>query len=650
MASGEFTWMIVDSSVKKISARALQYHDSVQNVQFSQSGQLETIGEGAFSGCFKLRTMNEFPSTLLKIDDNAFEYCHALEGVLDFHEGLVSIGKSAFLACYKIHTIKVRSPRTILGSEAFSRCVSLKNVELPQGLQEIAEYLFADCMFLEHLKIPSTVQRIRKGAFTGCSNLLELQLPDHLKVIEYRTFRFCASLRHLRIPPNVTKIEFAAFTMCPRLLSLEIPEGLEVIQPVRDGVQEESDEDEEEQPEECSDSIPIQGCSLLRNFVIPPKQEPWSSDCESVLEGLEFNHIVDTLDELVGKLKHRFDHLPLHRVCYYQSYYPLQEAMARLQQAIHDDSSAGSKVDDFGMTPLHILSLSQAPKLSLIQLLIKSESNDILFMKDKFKSFPADYLCANHSREAISVVRAVLTDRIEWLGLSQLRVNLKTSLDEALDGEYSSRRSSIWRLCSELVKNERMEAISLLELALWKAKMTDEQSKRFNEQSLDGARSAKKQRVEKLQVDRRSCRISSGADIVIPNVVHFLGRDKRFDAEEFSYRRKSDDGQDSDIGPESDGGQVSDDHSESDERPESDIESEAFDGQRSYDGPESDDGREQIDGPASNKGYIVPIANRGLSVGHKLAVGNLENEFYYDYIDKIEIKYLKSVIALGRNQ
>jgi len=57
-------------------------------------------------------------------------------------------------------------------------------------------------------------------------------------------------------------------------------------------------------------------------------------------------------------LKHRFDDLPLHKLCYCQSFYSNLEVMEKLQRILSSDASASEKVDAFGMTPFRILALS----------------------------------------------------------------------------------------------------------------------------------------------------------------------------------------------------------------------------------------------------------------------------------------------------
>ena len=78
-----------------------------------------------------------------------------------------------------------------------------------------------------------------------------------------------------------------------------------------------------------------------------------------VYEDLEEHHRV--LADLVEALKHRFDGLPIHELCYYHSNKSTNETVQRFKhEAVIDE-----KVDEFGMTPFHLLALSQTPSILL---------------------------------------------------------------------------------------------------------------------------------------------------------------------------------------------------------------------------------------------------------------------------------------------
>jgi hypothetical protein len=67
--------------------------------------------------------------------------------------------------------------------------------------------------------------------------------------------------------------------------------------------------------------------------------------------------------------------------------------------------------------------------------------------------------------------------------------------------------------------------MSLLELALWRVKIDERKPVQKQENQLDEEGSSKRPRLDKSQldgVDRQSCRINSGAEVVISNVLPFL--------------------------------------------------------------------------------------------------------------------------------
>jgi len=83
-------------------------------------------------------------------------------------------------------------------------------------------------------------------------------------------------------------------------------------------------------------------------------------------------------------------------------------------------------------------------------------------------------------------------------------------------------------LCFKLATYERLESVSLLELALWKVKIDSRKTAYDTGRQPDEASThPKRPRLEKsnlYHVDRQSCLINSGADVVISNVLPFLDK------------------------------------------------------------------------------------------------------------------------------
>jgi hypothetical protein len=186
-------------------------------------------------------------------------------------------------------------------------------------------------------------------------------------------------------------------------------------------------------------------------------------------------------------------------------------------------------VDCFGMTPFHILALAQTPNLSLFQELLKVNKLDIIRTRDKFGSTPIDYLCLNYtSHSAIvigSLLQMIIVRRLRWLGLVQWKADMLAALDDALAVGWSSRQREIGLLYFKLATYEWLEAISMLELALWKVKIDECKAPAHDTDHERGEEcSPKRPRLDTSHsdcVDRQSCRINSGAEAVISNVLPF---------------------------------------------------------------------------------------------------------------------------------
>eukprot|EP00980_Cylindrotheca_fusiformis_P009428 scaffold2061_cov143-Cylindrotheca_fusiformis.AAC.2 len=144
-------------------------------------------------------------------------------------------------------------------------------------------------------------------------------------------------------------------------------------------------------------SCGISACSSLVNLVLPLHQSIKGfreiATERSFLRRLRaFEPAVDSYDDLVYKLKHRFDNCPLHKLCYYQSYYPLAETMEKFKTLLEADPST-SKKDAFGMTPLGIVGLLQEPNPNMLLALIHAgEKDQIMRVRNSLGHTPMDYL------------------------------------------------------------------------------------------------------------------------------------------------------------------------------------------------------------------------------------------------------------------
>lgn len=399
---------------------------------------------------------------------------------------LIRIGMSAFRGCENINSL-YRLPSGLQTIDAFAFhgcCNGLRHVHLPENLRVIETGAFAQCRSLYNIRIPPRITRIRHGTFKECSSLRSVEMPLTVKQIEEEAFMGCVELINICLPKTITKFDPSAFTNCPKLL-------LQLL-PARSG------------------GISSRGHRNASDSSSPP---------------------------ILAALQDRFDRLPLHELCYYQSYI---DAATLLEDAITEQLYYFDECfDGMGLNPLHILAMSAKPNLNLSKRLMErvEEETEALhqleqdclrflfcfrrvvvssptekvdfFVQDNFDQYPLSYATLNAAPGSTRLMEVLLQPRlareIRGLGLDYYKVDLQNKVHKIIDvlddgGTTESRVDTLSQLSSLLHLYTTKEMLSLLELAVWKSKM-DEQ---------------------RQQCDRNACRTICGADIIIFNVVPFL--------------------------------------------------------------------------------------------------------------------------------
>eukprot|EP00980_Cylindrotheca_fusiformis_P011870 scaffold2818_cov59-Cylindrotheca_fusiformis.AAC.5 len=438
---------------------------------------------------------------ITRIPDKAFQDHQELEEVV-LSSSVQVIGRWAFRGCKKLKSILyqgiekeevgIPSNVNVIEIGAFGGCTSLATLVLNEGLEGVGEYAFSQCKSITEVSIPSTVKVIDNSVFWGCEHLARLGLKEGLERIGKGAFMECFSLSHVRIPQSVNSIADIAFVCCSRLISIELPE-------------------------DCSFKIDLSGCQSLVSlagrssiFCVVGRISmfySWEVDRRQVFQKTKLGSLVDNEADLIRRLNHRFDNSPLNQLCYYQSYHSYEDEMAQLHRLMEDDPlAATTQVDEFGMTPLHILSLSQTLNMDMLLAVMHAGRLDhIIFCKDSFGSTAMDYLCFNRMPTSTEVIRRVLEARFaQLLGLDRsLKSKMLQATNKALKVDWPSRRREVVAIYLKLAKYERKEIFSLVELRLWKTKIDNVTT-------------------QEETVDREFFRVNSGASIVLPHVQPFL--------------------------------------------------------------------------------------------------------------------------------
>ena len=90
-------------------------------------------------------------------------------------------------------------------------------------------------------------------------------------------------------------------------------------------------------------------------------------------------------------MKSRFDGLPIHKLCYYQSYYPTNVTISRLKNIMSESEARPfNNQDCLGMAPLHILACSSEQNLDIYKFVVTIYPNSLI-TEDKWGCLPIFY-------------------------------------------------------------------------------------------------------------------------------------------------------------------------------------------------------------------------------------------------------------------
>ncbi|CAJ1967318.1 unnamed protein product [Cylindrotheca closterium] len=528
---------------------------------------LRQIGQNAFYNCPVLKTIH-LPSSLEEIHDNAFSFCFQLTN-LWFTSSLQMIGENAFFECSKLKSLDLSAcvqlrviaecafqrcirmaiaflPEGLqrIGKQAFSSCIALQKIILPDTVESVGEQAFADCSCLSHLLLSQSMDSIKEATFCGCDALTKVIIPRNVSIIEMDAFAHCdqlervkfvegnkltilgesafvscQSLRHICAPSNLRQIGSFCFANCNNLVSVELPRCLEQV------------------GEEA-----FSHCSTLRNIYFSTSSVHFEGPCLNHCTLLE-----EKCPDEVGRFLFgdRFQGLPMHKMAYlaaHENHDSLVQMGGGSALFLENEESS---VDILGMTPFHILALSERPNQAVFEYILQTLPNSSLIIceKDDFGYTPMELLCSHpyfdESKAKVLLnhcIEITVMERIRWLGLPAWRMLLFLHIDDLFDGQQqqgmqrrlgdesgqvnsSIRVCKLHRLFEALSKYELLESTSLLEMALWKMHLEQLQPSPGDTPTVSVEASGTMPAMSFL---RLTSRIQCKADIVLPNILLFL--------------------------------------------------------------------------------------------------------------------------------
>ncbi len=154
------------------------------------------LSEGIFEGC---DSFEEVTLHTLDIPVSAFRNCRHLKKVHNIDK-VCSIGSNAFSGCLSLEEVDLRCLKRI-SAGAFRDCHHLKTCQLDLGLRDIGKEAFLNCYELENISLPDTVERIDKRAFKHCHSIRHITIPGALPRIWDDSFSYMSSLEKIDVSP-----------------------------------------------------------------------------------------------------------------------------------------------------------------------------------------------------------------------------------------------------------------------------------------------------------------------------------------------------------------------------------------------------------------------------------------------------------------
>lgn len=156
------------------------------------------------------------------MESGAFSGCIYLNSVV-IPNSIKEISSLSFSHCTSLTSITIANGVKEIGSNAFEGCTSLTSIVIPNSVTKIGGAAFMGCTSLTSITIPNSVRTIEWSAFENCTSLISVSLPEQITEIQNYLFRGCSSLTSVKIPKNVNVIGCGAFICCSSLTSIKIP-------------------------------------------------------------------------------------------------------------------------------------------------------------------------------------------------------------------------------------------------------------------------------------------------------------------------------------------------------------------------------------------------------------------------------------------
>ena len=201
--------------------------DGINEAIFPAS--LLTIGESVFARC-GIKRIDLSHTRVTDIGAYAFSGCISLTEVI-LPDTLVGMGMGCFHSCLNITAVDLSTTNVAtVAISTFYGCTSLATVKMPATLTDIGDRSFFDCRALTGVEFPNGLTAIGKGAFCLCSALTDLRIPASVATMGGWAFAQCTALQTVAMESTDVKFtsyrdKHGQFSGCTSLAAISVPDA-----------------------------------------------------------------------------------------------------------------------------------------------------------------------------------------------------------------------------------------------------------------------------------------------------------------------------------------------------------------------------------------------------------------------------------------
>lgn len=209
---------------QSVGTYAFAYNTKLGSIINFENTSVSQISDCMFLKCSSIYEIM-VPNTIITVGEGAFSGCIKLASIDLSKTKTSTIGAKAFAYCDNLSTIQCPTTLTIIDDGAFREDKNLRSVQNLEKtvVTKIGYGVFESCSNLSSVKLPQTLSTLGESAFDGCSNLSAVAGFENtlVTILEARTFANCSSLTTLSLARGLTEIKKEAMIGCLVLRNLD---------------------------------------------------------------------------------------------------------------------------------------------------------------------------------------------------------------------------------------------------------------------------------------------------------------------------------------------------------------------------------------------------------------------------------------------